>query len=132
MAFDRYSDTIKHALDKAGESVIVNIDGRGIAARAVIQNAGKNFMRKYDNEAQTVRVSGRDRARDKVAFISYIPDWEECDSVFVTWRGKNYLVLADSVMRLGDNPAYIWALLAEKVPLDGGDYDDIDGGDYSA
>lgn len=115
------------ALARAGERFDVLVGGRHYVTRAVVQNAGKNFMRKYDNDGVLVRVSGRVRARDKVAFIPYLKAWDEAEDISVIWRGKPYLVLADNVMMLGDEPVYIWALLGEQHQIEKADYyDDID------
>ncbi len=123
---------IERAIKTAGERIAVRLDRALIASSAVVQNSGKNFMRKYDNDGTAVDLSGVARSRDKVAFLPYLSGWEKADSIEIRYRGAWYRVLADSVMNLGDEPAYIWVLIAEKHAPDSSYYDDLndhEGGD---
>lgn len=75
-------------------------------------------MRKYDDEENVMRVLGRSRQRDKIAFFPYFDRFDAYDGdIFVHWRGKKYIVTADSVIQFGDEPFAIWALLAEYSGL---------------
>lgn len=101
------------AMRKAGERIAIEIDGATYHYRAVVQNAGKNFMRKYDDEEREKRDLGYNLKRDKIAFIPYFHRWDDDGDITVVYRGKRYTVIADSVMNFGDKPVYIWALLRE-------------------
>lgn len=114
----------KHAMDKTGERVLVRLAGRTYKTRAVVQNVGKNFMRKYDDDELNRRDLGYNSARDKLMFLPFFPMWERYqDSIFVAYRNKVYEVLTDSVVYLGDDPLYIWAIMREIVEGDGTYYD---------
>lgn len=114
MSAEMSARLFRSAVRRCGERIKVEIDGVTYRSRAVIENAGKNFMRKYDDTERVRRELGGSTQRDKVAFLPYFAEFEESSGdIFVTWRGKRYIVLADSVMKLKDEPVYIWALLGE-------------------
>lgn len=109
---------------EAGEGIAIEIDGVTYSRKAVVQNAGKNFMRKYDDEFNNKRDLGNKLRRDKIAFIPYFKAWDEYEGVItVGYRKRLYIVTADSVMRFGNEPVYIWALLREKTACKEGYYD---------
>lgn len=114
------------AIKRAGERFDVIADGRHYVTRAVVQNSGKNFMRKYDNDGVNIGKLGLSRPRDKVAFLPYLPAWDTAENIGILWRGKSYIVLADNVVMLDDEPYYIWALIAEKSKAKEGYYDDTE------
>lgn len=115
----------KSALRRAGERVTVRFGDKVVSTRAVLQNTGKNFMRKYDSETERKPLGVTPR-RDKLAFLPYLRDWETYNGrVIVTWRHKRYAVIADSVMYLRDEPVYIWAVMTEINKGDESYYDDI-------
>lgn len=121
-SFARRLDT---ALRECGERVEVIADGAIYHKRAIVQNTGKNFMRKYDDDSNLVRALGRARKRDKLAFLPYIKSVDKTDGdVRVVYRGKRYLMIADGVLKVKDEPVYIWAILSEIVTEKGNYYSD--------
>lgn len=118
---------IRSALSRAGERVTIIIDGKRYHERAVVQNSGKNFMRKYDDDESKTRELGRARKRDKIAFFPFFDEYNATDNdIFVLWRGRKFLVVADSVLQLGDEPFCFWALMTEMHVPKEGYYDDIE------
>lgn len=115
------------AMRRTGERITVKIDGAKYYRKAVVQNAGKNFMRKYDDGTQNKRDLGNSLERDKIAFLPYFPRWElSKGDIIIRYRRKDYLVVADSVMNFGEEPFYIWALLREVSSYAGKYYKDIE------
>ena len=90
------------AMRKAGERIAIEIDGATYHYRAVVQNAGKNFMRKYDDQEHDAGYLGRKLKRDKIAFIPYFHRWDDDGDITIVYRGKRYTVIADSVMNFGE------------------------------
>lgn len=122
-----FARRFESALRSAGERVDILINGNHYYKRVVMENTGKNFMRKYDDEHSEQRRIGYRRRRDKLFFIPYIKSMDNCvGDVFITARGRRYRVIADSVVRFGDEPTYIWAIGAEVTKSQGDYYDDFD------
>lgn len=118
--------SFRAALRKSGERITVRIGEQLISTKAVVQNAGKNFMRKYDATERQGRDLGRGLKREKIAFLPYFKAFDEADcDIYINYRGKNWLVIADSVMKLGNANFYIWALLSEVSREEGDYYDEI-------
>lgn len=112
------------ALYRSGERVAVILGDKRYTTRAVVENTGKNFMRKYP-EPEPIGRAGRKHDRNKLAFLCYDKRFDDyVGNIYVIWRGRRYLVLSDAVMRFGDEPIYIWAMLTEVSKAKEGYYDD--------
>lgn len=113
------------ALRRSGERITVHLDRCNRTTKAVIQFTGKNFMRKYPDEKDVKRLGGV-RPRSRIAFLPYFEEWDNCEkAIYISYRNKRYIVDADSVVCLGDEPVYIWAIMSEVATIKGGYYDDI-------
>ena len=115
------------ALHRSGERVDILINGNHYHKRVVMENTGRNFMRKYDDDHGERRLIGYRRRRDKLFFIPYFKAFDQqIGDVFITAHGRRYRVIADSVVFLSNEPSYIWAIGAEVTKSQGGYYDDFD------
>lgn len=115
---------------EAGERITIRIGGVIYCKRAVVTNTGKNFMRKYPDDDSVKKLLGSARSRDKLAFIPYFKAFDDADSdIIITWRRERYKVIADSVMMMGDEPFYIWAILTKITATEGDYYENIHGTD---
>lgn len=122
-----FARRISAALHRSGERVDILIAGNHYHKRVVMENTGKNFMRKYDDEHSEQRRLGYRRRRDKLFFIPYFKALDNYQGdVIITARGKRYRVVADSVINLANEPTYIWAIGAEITKSKGDYYDDFD------
>ena len=127
MFTNSFARRLETALHRAGERVDILINGNHYYKRVVIQNTGKNFMRKYDSDHSDQTVLGYRRRRDKLFFVPYFKAFDNyVGDVVITVRGRRYRVIADSVVNLGNEPTYIWAIGAEITEVKGGYYDDCD------
>lgn len=112
------------ALRRSGERVTVVLGNKRFSTRAVVENSGKNFMRKYD-EPEAIGAAGRKHSRNKLAFLPYDKRFDDRGGdVFILWRGRKFLVVSDSTMWIKDDPIYIWAMLTEVSKAKGDYYDD--------
>lgn len=122
-----FARRISAALHRSGERVDILIAGNHYHKRVVMENTGKNFMRKYDDEHSEQRRLGYRRRRDKLFFIPYFKALDNYQGdVIIMARGKRYRVVADNVINLANEPAYIWAIGAEITKSKGDYYDDFD------
>lgn len=119
-----FARRISAALRISGQRVDININGNHYYKRVVMENTGKNFMRKYDDEHTEQQRLGFRRRRDKLFFVPYFKAFDNyVGDVIITARGKRYRVVADSVITIADEPAYIWAIGSE-ITVPKGDYYD--------
>lgn len=122
-----FARRLSAALRTAGERVDILINGNHYRKRVVMENTGKNFMRKYDDEHSEQRRLGYRRRRDKLFFIPYFKAFDQhIGDIFITARGRRYRVIADGVVFLSNEPTYIWAIGAEVTKSQGDYYDDFD------
>lgn len=122
-----FARRLSAALRTAGERVDILINGNHYHKRVVMENTGKNFMRKYDDDHNEQRLLGYRRRRDKLFFVPYFKAFDNyVGDVIITARGRHYRVIADSVVFLSNEPTYIWAIGAEISKPQGGYYDDFD------
>lgn len=122
-----FARRISAALRTSGQRVDININGSHYHKRVVMENTGKNFMRKYDDEHKEQQRLGFRRRRDKLFFVPYFKAFDNnVGDVIITARGKQYRVVADSVITIADEPAYIWAIGTETSVPNNDYYDNFD------
>ncbi len=73
-----------------------------------------------------VALLGHDRHKRLVMYAIYDEFWDSDDEIRILYHGKSYTVEYDSVMFVGDRPAYVWALLLPVARARSTDYSDID------
>lgn len=73
-----------------------------------------------------VALLGHDRHKRLVMYAIYDEFWDSDDEIRILYHGKSYTVEYDSVMFVGDCPAYVWALLLPVARARSTDYIDID------